>query len=385
MSSNNKPRVFFYVQHLLGIGHLRRAELICRAMAADGLVVTMVMGGQPVDGLELGGAELVTLPAVRIGDGGFHDLVDARGGPVDEAWKETRRGTLLDIFRQKGPDILITEAFPFGRRQMRFELLPLLQAAHECRHPPMIVCSVRDILKTGRKPGRAEETIALIEKYYDLILVHGDRFFARLDETFPAIRQCPSKLQYSGIVAESDPLPKGENNGEVIVSAGGGAVGQRLLEIAVSARAHSRFRETPWRILVGPNVEEGQFARLRQSATAGIVVERYRTDFRALLAGAAASISQAGYNTVADILGTTVPAVLVPFDTDNENEQPLRAEKLARMGRVEWLRSSDLTAQSLAAALDRASAISLTEPLGIDLNGAQASVDILRRAFAARG
>ena len=36
------PRVFFYVQHLLGIGHLARASRIAAALAEDGFDVTVV-------------------------------------------------------------------------------------------------------------------------------------------------------------------------------------------------------------------------------------------------------------------------------------------------------------------------------------------------------
>ena len=38
-------RVLFYVQHLLGIGHLKRAATRARACAAAGLEVTVVSGG----------------------------------------------------------------------------------------------------------------------------------------------------------------------------------------------------------------------------------------------------------------------------------------------------------------------------------------------------
>ena len=47
---------------------------------------------------------------------------------MDDAFKERRRDLLLQAFRDCSPDIVIIEAFPFGRRQMRFELLPLLEA-----------------------------------------------------------------------------------------------------------------------------------------------------------------------------------------------------------------------------------------------------------------
>jgi predicted glycosyltransferase len=47
------PRVFFHVQHLLGIGHLRRAAVLARAMAANGFDVLLVSGGAPVTDLAL--------------------------------------------------------------------------------------------------------------------------------------------------------------------------------------------------------------------------------------------------------------------------------------------------------------------------------------------
>ena len=45
MSSQLAPRIFFYVQHLLGIGHQARAAAITRAMCRQGLDVTYVSGG----------------------------------------------------------------------------------------------------------------------------------------------------------------------------------------------------------------------------------------------------------------------------------------------------------------------------------------------------
>ena len=40
-----KPRVFFWVQHLLGIGHLRRAATVARHLADGGFDVLLVSGG----------------------------------------------------------------------------------------------------------------------------------------------------------------------------------------------------------------------------------------------------------------------------------------------------------------------------------------------------
>ena len=48
-------RVFFYVQHLLGIGHLRRTAIFANAVAARGIDVTLVSGGLAVPNLRLDG------------------------------------------------------------------------------------------------------------------------------------------------------------------------------------------------------------------------------------------------------------------------------------------------------------------------------------------
>ncbi len=381
MTSSN-PRIFFYVQHLLGIGHLRRAAILCRTLSGGGFDVTLAMGGRPVGDLDIGHAELLPLPSLHIGADGFHNLVDVTGVPVDEVWKDNRRDLLLKAFEERSPDILITEAFPFGRRQMRFELMPLLKSANNATPRPLIICSVRDILKSARKPGRSEETQALIADYYDMVLVHGDASFVRLEETFPEADAFAPKLQYTGVVAEPAVARTDVGEAEVLISAGGGAVGVELFEAAIAARPLSRYADLSWRLLVGPNVAEGIFTALSGKASDGVTVERYRADFRGLLAGAAVSVSQAGYNTVADILSTDTPAVLVPFDTDGEDEQPRRAQKLVQAGRAEVIAPSDLTPQRLAEAIDRATIMTPPVAFAMDMEGAANTVVILHQALA---
>ena len=59
------PRVLLYVQHLLGIGHLRRAAAIARGLASGGFEVAFVSGGEAVPALDIGAARLVQLAAIR--------------------------------------------------------------------------------------------------------------------------------------------------------------------------------------------------------------------------------------------------------------------------------------------------------------------------------
>ena len=132
------------------------------------------------------------------------------------------------------PDIVVIEAYPFGRRQMRFELLPLLDAIAAMTPKPALVTSVRDILQERVKAGRNEETVEIVNRHFDLVMVHGDPAFASLGDTFPLARQITAEIAYTGLVAAPRPAPSPERY-DVLISVGGGAAGRLLVDAAVSA------------------------------------------------------------------------------------------------------------------------------------------------------
>ncbi len=105
----------------------------------------------------------------------------------------------------------------------------------------------------------------------------------------------------------------------------------------------------------------------------------------ALLAGAAVSVSQAGYNTAVDLLRCGTPAVLVPFAAGRETEQSLRAAALAEAGLARLVAEADLTPARLAEAVNAALAQPLSAPGAVALDGADRTariVETLARAPA---
>ena len=124
--------VFFYVQHLLGIGHLRRSVAIANSIARNGIPVHLASGGSPVANLKLDcDVDLIQLPPVRARDGDFTDLVDEHNNQIDEKWWRLRQDTLRSAWERSRAPILITESYPFARRVMRHELLPLLDESRK--------------------------------------------------------------------------------------------------------------------------------------------------------------------------------------------------------------------------------------------------------------
>ena len=197
------PKIFFWVQHLLGVGHLNQTATLARAFRRAGMDVTVVSGGHDVPGLDLGGAKLVQLPPVRAADKYFKILIDANGAEIDDAFRERRRDLLLEAYAAVSPDVVMTELFPFGRRQLRLELTALLDAAKASARAQLIVSSVRDILVEPPKPERVAEMLERIETYYDRVLIHGDPTLIPFDETFAHADRIADRVAYTGYVVDA--------------------------------------------------------------------------------------------------------------------------------------------------------------------------------------
>jgi predicted glycosyltransferase len=362
------------VQHLLGFGHYARARVLAEALGGAGFVVTLVSGGvTPVEAVPRG-VRFVQLPPARAKDELFDDLVDAAGNAVDRAWHEKRRDALLAAFHAAKPDVVITETFPFGRRLLEFELLALIDEVQRASPRPKLIASVRDVLQRPRKDGRAVAMVERARQRYDAILVHGDPNLMRLEASFAETATLAARCRYTGYICGDMPAAAGPRD-EILVSAGGGAAGRHLIEAGLQARAHSRLRARPWTFVTGP-LTDGD---LRSEP--GVTVVRSLPDFRARLAAAAVSVSQAGYNTLIEAVKARTPTVAVPFETDREKEQLMRAQTFAERGLITLLRAGDLEPRALAAAID-ATAEKAPAAAAIDFDGRAGSVAALKAILA---
>jgi predicted glycosyltransferase len=375
------PRIFSYTQHLEGIGHLVRSLRLAVGFDRAGFKVELVMGGVPVEGLDTGGIAVTRLPPLKAGPGGFSDLRDENGAEVGDDYKARRREQLLVRFERVKPNVLVIEAFPFGRRQMRFELLPLLDMAAAQSPRPLIACSVRDILQENKQPDRIEDTVRCLQDYFDLVLVHGDPAFASLDLTFPGTRSISNLIRYTGIVAGHEPEPVAHEF-KVLVSVGGGATGAAMLDCAARARGKTRFAGDPWCLITGPYLPDDAARLLKQTAGRGVTVQRFRKDLAGMMATATVSVSRSGYNTGVDIFQSGCRAVVVPHAKDGETEQTRRAQLMAENGFAIMVDESGLDADVLARAIDQAADLEQPPPPPA-LDGVANTVEIVTAALKA--
>ena len=376
-------RLMFYCQHVLGMGHLIRSTEIVRALARD-FSVLLVTGGEIPEGFRfpknIDTFQLIPLKTSP----DFSDLL-----LCDYSWdlyetQAIRRESLLDAFDKFQPDVLVTELFPFGRKQFSFELLPLLSRAHSRAGKTMIVSSIRDILVHRRNQEEYEERVCnLVNSFYDLVLIHGDKRFGTLGETFSreCDLQCP--VAYTGYVVQqphTDMVSDGviplaqDRRPTIVVSNGSGMCpsGHHLLESVLRA-APLLEKQIPhhFYLFAGPLIPEKVYQALEGMAgqTRNVTLSRYTADLPALLRQADMSISMAGYNTVMDVLSTGVRALVYPVTGNGDDEQYVRAGKLAGKGVLRLLGENQLQPETLAWEIQRALG---WKPYQLPFNGAGA-------------
>jgi predicted glycosyltransferase len=103
-----------------------------------------------------------------------------------------------------------------------------------------------------------------------------------------------------------------------------------------------------------------------------VIVERWRPDLPMLLRNCILSISQAGYNTIMDVVQARARAVIVPFAEGDQTEQELRARVFASRRLLTVVDPVTLAPETLARAVDETLDL---EPAmcAIDVSGAEAT------------
>lgn len=375
-------RIFIWVQHLFGIGPFVRAAHLARYLASRGWDVDLVSGGPPVRGVDTGSARIHQLPPVRAADATYSKLVYVDGKPLDATLEQTRRDLLLRLFAGADPHILLLEQFPFGRARFRTEVGPLLLAAAQSATRPAIVASIRELL-AERTPEAEERTAQLVDQVFDVVLVHGDPRLVGLEASFGQVPRIAHKLAYTGYVGGTAATPKlgpGIGTNEIIVAAGSGAFGAKLAGIAVDAAKTMQYVRR-WRILLDSGAGPRAFRKLGAQAPEWAVVEPLRPDLRTLLSRCALSVTQAGYNTVVDVLAAQCRAVLVPNPEDRE--QGRRAEFFSQRGLARTVSEGALSPGLLASIVSEA----MDAPKSIrrvKIDGEVAAERILADLLAAR-
>jgi predicted glycosyltransferase len=355
--------LLFYCHGAPGAGAIVRSTLV-QALSSRFRVVVAI-GGEALRGFDAPPSiEVIRLPA-------------RNGRAVDDE----RRRLLMHTYLTVNPAIVLIEQFPFCEPELAGEIMPVLEAAAANQQTRLIACSAQMPDAAPADTRRDDDAQEVADRYFDVVLVHADPRLGRLEESFQPRQPLRVPVRYTGFVgAEPSDESLCQRGREIVVAAGSGRSGMALFAAALAAfdllPPAERLR---MRIITGPSLSDDEFASLQAGAAqrAGVAVERSVPDLRALLAGAAASVTDCAYDTVVASLRAGVPAVVVPAD-DGDDEQRARAQRIAALGAARVLEpdrlSGPLVAEAIAATLG-----AIPRRLDLDVSGALATVRVVAR------
>ena len=267
-------------------------------------------------------------------------------GKISHEEMKRRMVGQMELISDYLPDILLLEGFPFmryawmatdfpGKPETRFEwyekhgaILELIRIAKN--KGIKIVTSLRDI-SIPHSEARSILILEWINKYIDLILVHGDESFIKLEDSFPYIDLIDVPIHYTGYVADLyKPSSKSSRHG-VLVSGASGSVADLVFDEALNLYKRSNYKE-PWTFIISDKHPIESIKKFKEYAKGEkdikIVSNITTREFRKLLTKSRLSISQCGYNTFLDSHITETPTTFIPF-TDNGAtgaDQPMRTK-----------------------------------------------------------
>ncbi len=349
-------RSILFCNEMLGLGHLRLSLVLAEALVgnSDGSTALVVTGSPAFGGMQVApGVDILKLPSAPVTlksawrATAFRPAAGLAIG--DEAAVALRTQLLLTAVDQFRPNIVVSDQRPLGREQELRPALEYLRAQGSCT----IALGLLDVDDEERI--RFEWNPKLLEamrSLYDLALVYGPLVAA--DVRVERLRDVGVPVYHIGLVG-APPANHGASDlgeGYLLAIAGGGVDGFEALNAVVGAIIGGPPLDVPTVLVTGPLMAQSSITMLRKRATGlAVRVLEYRNDIVAVIAGARAVIAMAGYCTVAEVLASGKPAILVPR-TFPRKEQLNRARRLVAAGRVGMLLPNELDPPAVRRAID---------------------------------
>jgi len=384
--------VYLLSQHNLGVGHLSRTSLLAGEIAKiPGAAVVHISCGPSTDCvLSQPGVSLVELPSLIVKGLSSTELVPIEGGKKRQDVEKERVMAIRQLLEAHPPDMFITEFFPFSPLRLKGTVMPILRFLKREFPECAIVCSSRDIpVSHGERlsSGKVAFIGAILNTYYDLLLVHSDPALLRLTH-IPKLRtlrvSCP--ILYTGYICErrSNTAWPATRRGKrrVLVTIGGGRDGHRLIDCAIGAAGLRK--EYSFDIICGPFMEEGAVEAMSRKAARleNATLSWHVRNLKETIAQYDLVICKGGYNTLMETIVRRRRCISVP--RKGSYEQGKRVSIFSAKGLLVTHPETGLTPKSLSRLIDEAFAEDYQPAFRINTEGLKHTVSIVRDILFSR-
>jgi predicted glycosyltransferase len=371
--SDSSPKIVLYSHDTFGMGNIRRTLLLSQEFITDyqGASILIITGSPMIHAFRIPeGIDYIKLPCLDRFEAEQYAPRYLPGCP--EEVKDTREAILRESVLRFNPDLMVVDKRAAG---VDGELLPTLHALRQNGRHTKLVLGVRDILD---EPERTRKVLAsngsfdLIDEFYDEVWIYGSKsvFDTVTEYAFP--ESVVRKTFYCGYLKRPT-VSTGRKEGppRILVTTGGGGDGSDIIEAYLTGLAslprNIALRST---VIFGPQMSQARRLELLQrfNYMADVNFLDFEADIANHYAESDVVVSQAGYNTVCELLSFSRRAILVPRGQP-VREQLIRARLMAERGFFECIEPQDLTPETLISkvleALNSSSVISAT----LDLEG----------------
>ncbi|WP_108258313.1 glycosyltransferase family protein [Mangrovicoccus ximenensis] len=336
-------KILIYSHDTFGLGHLRRCREIAHALVAayGGISVLIISGATIAGAFEYRSrVDFVKIPSViKLRNGEYTSLAEHIPLADTLAMRETIIRNTAESF---APDIFIVDKEPLGLRGEIEGTLAMLKA-----RGTRLVLGLREVMDSPRLLAAEWAGTGKLEKmqrYYDTLWVYGPKGFNEPLKKMDAPPELLSRMRYTGFLRRSA-RPAGQagssadgRGGYILVTTGGGGDGEELTRQVLAAYQTAAPPQHRAIITLGPYLPARAREEIKAIAEGIPAVELLDFDNRLedLIAGAAAVVGMAGYNTFCEILSFDKPALLVPR-TQPREEQLIRAQRASALGLARML------------------------------------------------
>lgn len=344
-------RIVLYSHDSVGLGHVRRNLALAHALNNQLPGLT----GRSVTGILITGTALA--PAFRLPEGWDWVLLPGVGKSSEGYLPRNLALTMQELVPLRArllkatlagfrPDLVIVDRHPTGVHGELETALRRARAGGSAR----VVLGLREVLDSPDTAATEWARVGgsrMVKALFDAIWVYGD----------PAVHdpvaagEIPFGLRklirYTGYLAEGRPSASGTScmpGRYCLTTVGGGSDGYALARIAVATRIPDGLGHL---VVAGPQMPAEQLRDLRERGRPGVKVVSTVDDIVFHIRHAAAVVSMGGYNTVCEIMSSSVPALIVPR-TQSRAEQRIRAASLSAAGYLEQHEIGTLTPAVLA-------------------------------------
>jgi predicted glycosyltransferase len=347
----SSPKIVLYSHDTFGMGNIRRTLILSQEFITEypGASILIITGSPMIHAFRIPkGIDYIKLPCLDRFAAEQYAPRYLSGCP--EEVRQTRKAILMESVLRFNPDLMVVDKRAAG---IDGELLPTLYALREGGRHTKLALGVRDILdepERTRKALAGNGSFEVIDEFYDEVWIYGSKeiFDTAKEYAFP--ESIHRKTFYCGYLKRPTVTARRrEGPPRVLITTGGGGDGSDIIQAYLTGLSglprNVALRTT---VIFGPQMPEVCCAELlrRFGYLADVEFLEFEADIANRYAESDVVVSQAGYNTVCELLSFSRRAILVPR-SEPVREQLIRARLMAERGFFEYIEPQELTPETL--------------------------------------